>query len=294
MRLFDAYAQGPVRPIGQGMEGAVHDLGGDLVGKRWFTRTATEVLPLQAFGHELLGQRLPFRTPDLRAVATEDGRAVSVEAKLAGRPLDQALADGSVTQEQGFDAFAEVVRALGRTEAGPATAALPMLDEPFRKPWGEAFADLVLRRAQLSRSLLEDAVDGFAGLLDQVARRLPEIVVETPRVVHGDICPPNLLVGDTGRLTAVLDWGFLTTAGDNTFDAATAAGFYDMYGPDARTVDDELLARFEADGHSRERMLLYRAAYAITTATVYNADGSDGHFAWCVGNLNRPDVRAAL
>ena len=44
------------------------------------------------------------------------------------------------------------------------------------------------------------------------------------------------------------------------------AGFFDMYGPDAR-VDNLLLDRFERLGHDRQRMYLYRAAYAITTAT---------------------------
>jgi hypothetical protein len=34
-------------------------------------------------------------------------------------------------------------------------------------------------------------------------------------------------------------------------------------------------------------MYLYRAAYAITTASIYDADANDGHYVWCVGNLNR-------
>jgi hypothetical protein len=37
-----------------------------------------------------------------------------------------------------------------------------------------------------------------------------------------------------------------------------------------------------------------RAAYAIATATCFSASGSDGHFAWCVAMLQRPDVRNAL
>jgi hypothetical protein len=161
--------------------------------------------------------------------------------------------------------------------------------------WGEAVAGLVVRRAVEARRYLEGDVEGFGELQEEVVGRLREIEVDSPRIVHGDICTPNLLVNDRGETTALLDWGFLTTAGDTTFDAGTAAGFYDMYGPDARTIDELLLDRFETElGHSRERMLLYRAAYAIITATIYSPDASDGHYQWCVGNLNRPDVRAAL
>jgi hypothetical protein len=56
-----------------------------------------------------------------------------------------------------------------------------------------------------------------------------------------------------------------------------------------------LLSRFESElGYSRELMLLYRAAYAVSTATMYSPDGSDGHFAWCAANLKRSDLRSAL
>jgi hypothetical protein len=98
---------------------------------------------------------------------------------------------------------------------------------------------------------------------------------------------------DDGQI-ALLDWGFFTTAGDNTFDASTAAAFYDMYSPVARTIDDLLLDRFEAQGHDRDRMYLYRAAYSIATATIYSPTAADGHYTWCVNNLNRKDLRAAL
>jgi aminoglycoside phosphotransferase (APT) family kinase protein len=152
---------------------------------------------------------------------------------------------------------------------------------------------LVSRRAAKSAHFLQADVDGFDEMLDRVLVKLAMLELESTQIVHGDICTPNLLVDEDNSL-ALLDWGFYTTAGDNTFDASTAAAFFDMYGPDARKIDDELLDRFEELGHDRARMYLYRAAYAITTATIYSEDAADGHYAWCVGNLNREDLRAAL
>jgi hypothetical protein len=300
------------------MEGAVYDLGGDLVGKTWFNRSAAEVEPLRLFLDELAAQELPFRTPKIRAVDEVDGRAVSIELKLVGTPLRAAVEAGLVTQDRGLDIFVEVVAALATTHASQPTKALPVIGEAQslwashppstgqlsstgdpssaeRLTWGDAVADLVQRRAELSGRYLEGDVEAFGKLLEQVVGKLRETELDSPRIVHGDICTPNLLVNDQGQTTALLDWGFLTTAGDTTFDAGTAAGFYDMYGPDARTIDELLLTRFESElGHSRERMLLYRAAYAIITATIYSPDASDGHYTWCVGNLNRPDVQAAI
>ncbi|WP_020386356.1 aminoglycoside phosphotransferase family protein [Kribbella catacumbae] len=293
IEYFEQHAAGPVALIGQGMEGAVYDLGNGLVGKVWFNRTAAEVLPVQAFLAELNQQDLPFRTPDITVVDTVDGQAVSIERKLTGTPLSEALETGAVTQEQGLDLFVDVVTALSKTTAGPASKALPLLGETSAQgEWGDALAELVRQRALKSCEYLAADVDGFDNLLQQVLANLSAVRLERPQIVHGDICTPNLLVDDDQ--VALLDWGFVTTAGDNTFDASTAAAFYDMYSPAARAIDDQLVDRFEVIGHSRDRMYLYRAAYAIATATIYSPTAADGHYTWCVENLRRKELRAAL
>ena len=266
--------------IGQGMEGAVYDLGDGTVRKIWFDRRPDDVRPLQAFLDEL--PPLPFRTPRIREIAADDhGQAISVEDKLTGTPMNEA----DLTEDQALDAFVAIVEVLGTTVAGPASQALPVLNQPFwQGSWGESLAALVRRRAAAARPHLERDVPGFADMLDRLTAGLAQIRLDRLSVVHGDICPPNLLM-DGAHTAAVLDWGFYTTAGDNTFDAALAAGFFDMYGLDARRLDNLLLDRFEQLGHDRERMNLYRKAYAITTATIYDADATDGHYAWCVAQL---------
>ncbi|MEU4395696.1 aminoglycoside phosphotransferase family protein [Kribbella sp. NPDC023855] len=277
------------------MEGVVYDLGGGLVGKAWFDRTAADVLPLQAFLAELNQQDLPFRTPDITVVDSVDGQAVSIERRLTGTPLSEVLASGAMTQQEGLDLFVEMVTALGTTTAGPASKALPLLGQTaLEGEWGDGLAELVRRRASASYQYLSADVDDFDELLERVLAKLSALSLDKPQIVHGDICTPNVLVteGSSAR-AALLDWGFFTTAGDNTFDAATAAGFYDMYSPAACDFDDQLLDRFEQLGHSRDRMYLYRAAYAIATATIYSP-AADGHYVWCVGNLTRKDLRAAL
>jgi len=271
-----------VELIGQGMEGAVYDLGDGRVRKVWFDRRPDDVRPLQAFLDEL--PPLPFRTPRIREITADDhGQAISVEDKLTGIPMNEA----GLPENRALDAFVAIVEVLGKTVAGPASQALPVLNQPFwQGSWGASLAALVRRRAAVSRPHLERDVPGFADLLDRLSRQLEQIQLDHLSVVHGDVCPPNLLM-DGPRTAAVLDWGFYSTAGDNTFDAALAAGFFDMYGPDARRLDNLLLDRFEQLGHDRERMDLYRKAYAITTATIYDADAADGHYAWCVALLTR-------
>jgi aminoglycoside phosphotransferase (APT) family kinase protein len=277
--VFARWGHPSAELIGQGMDGVVYRLGGGLVGKVWHRRTAGKLARLRAFYVELAAAGLPYATPEIVAIHSADGEVVTVERELPGTPLDTALATGTLDLATAYDVTVQAVTALASTSAGPATRALPVLDQPDQ----QSLATLVARRAN---DVLAAAVPGFADLLARVLvlleRRPPG-----DRIVHGDICPANLLVDAEGRLVSVLDWGFLTMAGDNTFDAATAAGFFDMYGPDARRHDDALTDRFAALGYDRGSMLLYRAAYAIAGATAYHADGSDGHFDWCAAVLRR-------
>jgi aminoglycoside phosphotransferase (APT) family kinase protein len=261
------------------MEGAVYDLGDGTVRKVWFDRRPEDVRPLKAFLDEL--PELPFRTPRIREIsAGEDGFAVSVEDKLTGIPLHEAGLPESVA----LDAFVSVVEALRFTAPGPASTALPVLGEPFwERSWGASLAALVQRRAQASKAHLERDLPDFPGLLEDVVDALARLEGELS-VVHGDVCPPNVLMHG-GEVAAVLDWGFLSTAGDSTFEASLAAGFFDMYSPAARRLDELLTQRFVELGHDRERMRLYRKAYAIVTATIYDETAGDGHYRWCVNQL---------
>lgn len=267
--------------IGQGMEGAVYDLGDGTVRKVWFERRPEDVRPLQAFLDEL--PELPFRTPRIREItAGDDGLAVSVEDKLTGVPLHEA----GLPEEVALDAFVAVVEALREVRPGPASKGMPVLGQSFwGRSWGESLAGLVRRRAEASSVYLERDVAGFPGLLEEVLDGLAQLG-DGLSVVHGDICPPNVLM-DGQQVASVLDWGFLSTAGDSTFEASLAAGFFDMYSPEARRLDDLLTKRFEELGHDRERMRMYRRAYAIITATVYDENAGDGHYTWCVNQLTR-------
>lgn len=293
------------RPLGRGMEGTVHHLGpgplGEgLVAKAWHTRTPADLVPLQAFYDELADQDLPFATPRILHIRHHEDITITVEPHLSGTPLSTLTEQGALTHTRAQDTLTRVLAALHRTHAGDATRALPVLDEtrPLwegHTTWTDALADLVRRRTARFAPTLRTALPDLETLLGALVERLRRIPESPARIVHGDLCPPNILATPDGAPTAVLDWGFATTAGDPLFDTATAAGFYDMYGPQARAWDDALLTRWAGEsGADRVRALLYRAAYGLAGANAYSEDGDDGHFAWCVRTFERPDVRAAL
>ena len=95
--------------------------------------------------------------------------------------------------------------------------------------------------------------------------------------------------------SALLDFGFFTNTGDPAFDAAVTASIYDMYGPDAGRIEERLDREFaERFDYDRDRIGVYRAAYALSTSNCFSHSGRDGHFAWCIKMLMRNDIRSAL
>lgn len=299
---FRARGHAGAETLATGMEGAVYRLGGGLVAKVWGgERPHGDLLALQRFHADLAREALPFATPEIVEVAQVDGTSVTVERELPGRPLRELLpgAAGAGVPGRAADAVALAVEALAGVPDLPSAHALPVLSEPrpFRGDldWPAALVALLDRRVARFGDRLGAAVDDFPDLYGQLVEAVSAIGAPRAVVVHGDVCPENVLVDGDLRPTALLDWGFLSTAGDPAFDAAVAAGILDMYGPGARATDDHLLdllgRRLRVP---RDHLLVHRAAYAVATANAYDPDGRDGHFAWCAATLRRPDVRDAL
>ncbi|NUR30652.1 MAG: phosphotransferase [Catenulispora sp.] len=292
--------------LGRGMEGVVYDLGDDVVGKVWFRRRPDELAALQMFYRELGASPSPVTFPEIIEVGLLDGtehsssEAVTVERKLTGTTLAGRLANGTVSVEQGWTCVTDLLAALREIPGGLAARNLPVVDEPQalwsgNATWPQALAALIERRTALFGTRLRAAVTDFDAKLARILDLLGSLQPTSTSVIHGDIVPQNILVDDDCHPLALLDWGFLSTAGDPAFEAALAAGLFDMYGPGARESEAALLARAHAAaGYSLERMHLYRAVYAVVTSNVYDPEGRDGHFAWCAASLERDDVVEAL
>jgi aminoglycoside phosphotransferase (APT) family kinase protein len=125
--------------------------------------------------------------------------------------------------------------------------------------------------------------------------RIAAIPASADAVIHGDLVTGNILVDQQARPLAVLDFGFLTTAGDPRLDAAIAAAVMNMYGPHAQAITGSMTERLATDlGYPVDVLLAYQAAYAVATSNAFTSDGSDGHFAWCIDELRRPDIADIL
>jgi Ser/Thr protein kinase RdoA (MazF antagonist) len=300
---LDHFAQQGYRasPLSAGVEGAIYDLGSDLIAKVWRIRRRGELELMQGFYADVAKAGLPFMTPEILTIEQVDDVSVTYERKLPGKPLRQRLAaDDRDVDQVAARCVIDVLQALRAVSATEAMRRLPVLGEEQPLWMGvdtfrDALANLLSRRAARFGDLIRTHLGDFDRRYEILRRRLQDLAHYPDTVIHGDLVPGNILVDERARPVAVLDFGFLTTAGDPRLDAAIAASVLNMYGPHAPAITGALTVQLGQDlGYPVDVLLIYQAAYAVATANAFTSDGSDGHFAWCVDQLRRPDVANAL
>jgi aminoglycoside phosphotransferase (APT) family kinase protein len=136
------------------------------------------------------------------------------------------------------------VRARDRAgHGGHAPAARPGRTEPFRTAGDDfpaALAALLHRRTARSGDLLRRRVPNFDRRYAALLSGLAAVDRRPGTVLHGDLFGENVLIDGRGRPSAVLDFGFLSGAGDPRFDAAVTAAIMTMYGAHAAAITDAL------------------------------------------------------
>jgi aminoglycoside phosphotransferase (APT) family kinase protein len=289
------------RPLAAGVEGAIYDLGDGLIAKVWRDRRPAELVRMQSFYADVAAAGLSFSTPEILAVEQVERTPVTYERKLPGTPLQQRLGrDDPGVNPAAARCVTDVLRALATVPATTAMRQLAVLDED-RPLWEgadtfqEALLDLLRRRVARFGPIIRSHLPDFDRRYAKLQERLGALPGPPDTVIHGDLVTGNILVDEQARPLAVLDFGFLTTAGDPRLDAAIAASVMNMYGPHASAITHVLTAQLAYDlGYPADVLLTYQAAYAVATSNAFTSDGSDGHFAWCTDQLRRPDITHLL
>jgi hypothetical protein len=287
--------------LAAGVEGAIYDLGSDLVAKVWRVRRGGELELMQRFYGDVAKAGLPFMTPEILSVEEVAGVSVTYERKLPGEPLQRRFGfDDRDVKPVAARCVIDVLQALSTVPASEAMRRLPVLDEE-QPLWAgvdtftEALTNLLSRRVARFGDVIRNRLGDFDRRYESLRGCLQALTACPDTVIHGDLVPENILVDERARPVAVLDFGFLTTAGDPRLDAAIAASVMNMYGPHAPAITDALTAQAAQDlSYPVDVLLIYQAAYAVATASAFTSDGSDGHFAWCIDQLRRSDIADVL
>jgi aminoglycoside phosphotransferase (APT) family kinase protein len=208
----------------------------------------------------------------------------SIERLLRGRALIDVLPSlRGAARRAALDSYLDVASQMQHLAEAPAQFGEMLAENPLQCKTWPAFLRAMNERqfSYMREHLLPDVphIDAAVARLDAAIDALP--AVEAPRLVHGDYFPGNVLADDAGRITAVIDFGPLTVAGDPMMDLASAAVFLEVlrnFEPDdAAYVTGCLIA-----GHGEgilEVIATYRAWYALRLS--HSKFDDPRLYAWC-------------
>lgn len=287
--LLRAFGTHPGALLGSGGEARVFALPDDATVLRLYAPTPEpHPLPLRPLLDSWVGVDLGFALPRILEVGRRGSQSWTIESRLPGIPLDRWLADTP-------DADARHRALVGFLDAAARLQELPLPTPGFGRPWApeerfDSLVDLLAAQVDVGLGLGGDALcERVPGLDARVAELLARLAQRetTPRFVHGDLAPANVLVDTSGAVTAVLDFSVHALAADPVLDLVGAVAFVELTPYPGRYADAARLQPVLADRLGADAWLI--DAYRRFWALYYAMD--PGLHPWCAAQFSTaPDL----
>lgn len=294
-QVLDRFGLDAQDQLGSGGESEVYALGADRVlrvyrGTHEAARAMiTQLRPLYA---SWSGARIGLQVPLIWDSGEIGGHWFTVDRRMPGQDLSSWLARAEPAARR--EALLGYLDAAGRMQRlpSPVPGHARLLGEDAPRQFDSLAAlltDQLLRILPQSQERLERDVPGVTRVWDQLqewlaARR------GSPRLVHGDFCPPNTYVanGPDGRpvITGVGDFSPHTLHADPTMDLVGAVIFcelepYPGAEEDARWLAGQAIERFGPD--LAQALPMYRRYYGFYFSNAHQFDPN--LYAWCQRQL---------
>ena len=284
--------------IRKGMEAEVYALGSDVILKLYMgTTNLTYLVTLQNFYASINPWTLSYSLPYIQAVAVEGDICISIERRLPGMPMSEILP--TLTKRQ----MDRMMQAYLTAALELATIQIPSdfdryklfdvegMSQRTNGDWHQFLTRYLAQKLTQVTRYLDNDVTNFAMKVQRLNTVLAQPYTGSYRLVHGDFFPGNILIDEMYHITALLDFGLMTMYGDPLFDLATGWVFFDMYDELKANIRERYLSMTLETLGKRVRGKLYRYVllYSILCANMYSSTCTDGHYRWCVTNLNNQE-----
>lgn len=296
-RVLERFGVGERDRIGSGGESEVYGLGPDRVLRIYrggHEAPATMIAQLRPLYAGWSGARIGLELPQIIDAGEIAGRWFSVDRRLSGGSLSSWLAVAEPAARR--EALLGYLDAASRMQQLPSPVAghARLLGADAPREFDSLVAlltDQLLRILPASQGRLEADVPDVARTWDELQQWLTARS-GTPRLVHGDFCPPNtyVVVSPDGRpvISGVGDFSPHTLHADPMMDVVGAVIFleletYDGAVEDAAWLADQALARFGPD--LLEALPMYRRYFGFYLSNSFAFDPV--LYDWCRRQLTR-------
>jgi putative membrane protein len=235
-----------------------------------------------------------LEVPRILSVGQRDGRFFTVDRRFSGRCMSPWLAQAETAERR---------RTLGSyLDAATRIQHLPSPIPGFARLVGqgaprqfssltELLHNMLEARVAASRGQLQQDVPDVATVWDRLHADLAQRVVDTPGLVHGDVCPSNTYItsrSDGWVATGIGDFSPHTVCGDPMMDVVGAVAFLELE-PYAEAAEDsawlEALAVQGGGSDVSHWMDVYRRFYGFYFSDAFAWDPVV--YAWCLRQLRR-------
>lgn len=284
--------------LAKGMECLVFDNADGTITKVYETRFGLDYIHrLKDFYDSLDTNRVSFRVPKIYDIVVEGEYILVTERKLEGKAFKiEELSE--LTKKEMARLLTNYTNTLFSVKeistqflrhAEPLNINNQFLYDGGVDDWNVLIKQSIQRKLEKTYTKLRDDVTDYDNKLATLADRFSVPYEGQYHLVHGDIFPSNLLVDVDMNVHAVLDFGILTVNGDYLFDIATGWVFIDMYHEVKKYPLKEMLGeKIHERLADKDVAAVYRyiLVYSILSCDMYSSTCADGHYAWCVENLN--------
>jgi streptomycin 6-kinase len=297
-QILQKYGLSPNHLIRKGMEAEVYAIDTDVILKLYVGTTNLAYLAtLQNFYASIDQSTLSYSLPYVQAVAAEGDICISIERQLPGTPMSAILP--TLTKRQ----MDRMMQAYLTAALELATIQIPLDFDRYKLfdaegisrrtngDWHRFLTRYLAQKLMQVTPYLDNDVTNFAMKVKRLYTVLAQPYTGNYHVVHGDFFPGNILINEIYHITALLDFGLMTMYGDSLFDIATGWVFFDMYDERKANIRERYLSITLETLGKRVRGKLYRYVllYSVLSANMYSSTCTDGHYRWCVTNLNNQE-----
>lgn len=284
--------------LGSGMEATVYALDDYKVLKIYndFSDVKKQE-KLRGFYAGLKTDHLSYELPYIHDILVENGTLVTIETRMLGSNLQSKLA--GMTRDEQTNMMKTYLQANLELHSlqGSSTMKGFQLFHDHRISLGrmDNWYDLLSETIKLKQTELkpyfERDVQDYEAKLTLIMERLATGYEGDYSIIHGDFYPGNILINEKNEVTGLIDFGMLTMYGDYLFDVAIGWVCLDMYNQLNASLPErylDIIVSTLGEG-IRKDLYFYVLIYSLMTANLYSPTCEDGHYRWCVENLNREE-----